>query len=348
VGEEVVEPDLPVVDPHHHLWPVDGRGGMPYSIDQLHADTGSGHRIVQTVFVECSASYRTEGPAELASLGETEFVAGIATADPTGLISGIVANVDLRLAATGELDQLLDAHMNASGGLFRGVRHALARAEYPEVLTIARVAPVDLYLDPAFRAGVRRLGERGFTYESWHYHYQNREFLELAKAVPETTMVLDHFGTPLGVGPYADDREGIFNAWKADIEAIAKCPNVFAKIGGFAMPDNGFGWHTASRPPTSDEFIEAQERYYLHTIQAFGPHRCMFESNFPVDRMSVSYRVVWNAFKKMTSGFSAAERTAMFSGTAQQVYRLPAVSAAPIDRLNADSLKGTQGTPGTK
>ncbi len=324
VEEEVVEPDLPIVDPHHHLWPAGG-GRMAYAIDQLHHDTDDGHRIVQTVFVECNASYRTDGPAELASLGETEFVAGIAAADPTGLMSGIVANVDLRLAAGDALDQVLDAHTNASSGLFRGVRHALARAEHPEVLTIPRVAPVDLYLDQAFRSGVRRLGERGFTYESWHYHYQNREFLELAKAVPETTMVLDHFGTPLGVGPYADHREEIFTAWKADIEAIAACPNVFAKIGGLAMPDNGFGWHAASRPPTSDEFIEAQERYYLHTINAFGPHRCMFESNFPVDRMSLSYRVVWNAFKKMTAGFSVAERTAMFSGTAQHVYKLSPV-----------------------
>ena len=181
-------------------------------------------------------------------------------------------------------------------------------------------APEGLYLDAAFRAGVRRLGARNLTYDTWHYHYQNAEFLELARAVPDTTMVLDHFGTPLGVGPYASQRDAIFEQWKHDIAELARCGNVVAKLGGLAMPDNGFGWNTAPRPPSSDEFVAAQAPYYLHTIDAFGPQRCMFESNFPVDRFSVSYPVVWNAFKKLTSGFSATERTAMFSGTARRVY----------------------------
>ena len=148
-----------------------------------------------------------------------------------------------------------------------------------------------------------RLGERGLTYDTWHYHYQNRDFLELARAVPGTTMILDHFGTPLGVGPYESQREQIFQQWTTDIADIAACENVVAKIGGLAMPDNGFGWHTAERPPTSDEFVEAQGRYYLHTIEQFGPERCMFESNFPVDRYSLSYRTVWNAFKKLIADF---------------------------------------------
>ena len=167
-----------------------------------------------------------------------------------------------------------------------------------------------------------RLGERGLTYDTWHYHYQNRDFLELARAVPGTTLVLDHFGTPLGVGPYESQREQIFQQWKTDIADIAACENVVAKIGGLAMPDNGFGWHTAERPPTSDEFIEAQGRYYLHTIEQFGPERCRFESNFPVDRFSLSYRTVWNAFKKLVADFSADERDAMLRGTAARIYRL--------------------------
>lgn len=317
VVEDVVEPALPIVDPHHHLWPAGG--ALPYGLAELHADTGDGHRVEQTVFVECHAAYRTDGDPEFAPVGETEFVAGEARRDPAGLISGIVAHADLR---SPRLDEVLDAHDAAGRGLFRGIRDALSSAQHPDTLMIPGRAPAGLADDPAFRAGVRRLGERGLTYDTWHYHHQNRELLGLARAVPGTTMVLDHFGTPLGVGPFAAQREEIFEQWTADIAELATCENVVAKLGGLAMPDNGFGWHTAERPPTSDEFLAVQARYYLHTIECFGPERCMFESNFPVDRFSLSYRTVWNAFKKLTVGFSAAEREAMFSGTARRVYRL--------------------------
>jgi len=283
-----------------------------------------GHNVQRTVFVECRAAYRTEGPAELFPVGETEFVAQAATTDPQPLVAGIVAHADLRLD---NLDEVLDAHAAAGLGLFRGIRHALSHADHPEVLTIPGRAPFQLALDPDFRRGVARLGERGLTYDTWQYHYQASEFLDLARAVPGTTMVLDHLCTPLGVGPYARRREEIFEQWHRDIAEIAACPNVVAKLGGLAMPDNGFGWDKAPRPATSDELIAAQSRYYLRTIECFGPERCMFESNFPVDRWSLSYRTVWNAFKKMTVGFSASERAAMFAGTADRVYRLtPAAS----------------------
>ncbi len=317
VVEDVVEPDLAIVDPHHHLWPAGG--ALPYGLDELHADVGDGHRVEQTVFVECHAAYRTDGDEALAPVGETEFVAAEARRDPAHLISGIVAHADLR---SPRLDEVLDAHEAAGQGLFRGIRHALAHAHHPEVLMIPGRAGADLSIDPAFRAGVARLGERGLTYDTWHYHYQNPELLELARAVPGTRIVLDHFGTPLGVGPYASQREEIFERWKTDIAEIATCENVVAKIGGLAMPDNGFGWNSAPRPPTSDEFLAAQSRYYLHAIECFGPQRCMFESNFPVDRFSLSYRTVWNAFKRLTVGFSADDRAAMFSGTARRIYRL--------------------------
>ena len=317
VREDIIEPDLPIIDPHHHLW-REGQG-LHYTINELHGDTDNGHNIVKTLFMECGSSYRTEGPEHLRCVGETEFIAEVVDADPTKLIAGLVAHADLR---RDDLDEILDAHLAASKGLFRGIRHALSRAIQPEGLVIPGRAPAGLSTDPQFRRGVTRLGERGFTYDSWHYHYQNQEFLELARAVPETTMVLDHFGTPLGVMAYASQREQIYEQWKTDIAEIAKCPNVVAKVGGLAMPDNGFGWHTADRPPTSDEFIAAQERYYMHTIECFGPDRCMLESNFPVDRLSLSYNVLWNAYKKMTSRFSPTERTALFSGTAARIYNV--------------------------
>lgn len=317
VHEEVIEPELPIVDPHHHLWPAGG--ALPYGLSELHNDASDGHNIQKTVFIECGAAYRSDGPDHLRSLGETEFVAGESQRDPSHLISGIVAHTDLR---RDDLAETLHAHESVSNDLLRGIRDALAHAHHPEVLAIPGRAIRDLYADTSFRRGVAVLGTQGLTYDTWHYHYQNQEFLALARAVPETTMVLDHFGTPLGVGPYESQREEIFEQWKKDIREIATCSNVVAKLGGLAMPDNGFGWHTAERPPTSDEFLQVQRRYFEHTIECFGPERCMFESNFPVDRLSLSYRTVWNAFKKLAASFSPAEKTAMFSGTATRVYRL--------------------------
>jgi predicted TIM-barrel fold metal-dependent hydrolase len=316
VDEPVVDPAQRIVDPHHHLWPAGGP--LPYGVEELIADTSSGHCVERTVFVECRASYRTDGPPEFAPVGETEFVAGAAEASG-GLIAGIVGHADLRLA---NLDDVLDAHTDAGRGLFRGIRHALSRSDPSAGLSIPGRAPAALFADPAFRTGVARLGARGLTYDCWHFHFQNREFLELARAVPETTMVLDHFGTPLGVGPWAGERESIFDDWRRDIADIARCENVVAKLGGLAMPDNGFGWETADRPPTSDEFVAAQGRYYLHTLERFGADRCMFESNFPVDRMSLSYPVLVNGVKKILTGCSDAERDAVFAGTANRVYRL--------------------------
>lgn len=318
--EPIVDPDRAIVDPHHHLW---RRPGNEYLLDDLWADTESGHRIERTVFVECRAGYRESGPEHLRPVGETEFVRRIAEASAAdsgkATIAAIVAHADL---TRDRLDEVLDAHAAAGGGLFRGIRHAGARDPHPEALTIPGRGAEGLYGRADFRAGVRRLGERALSYDTWHYHHQNAAFADLAEAVPGTTLILDHFGTPLGVGPYAERREEIFAAWRRDITRIAACPDVVAKLGGLAMPDNGFGWDRAAAPPTSDEFVAAQERYYLHTIDAFGPERCMFESNFPVDKRSLSYAVLYNGLKKIAARFTAAEQDAMFRGTATRVYRL--------------------------
>ena len=321
VDETILDPDRPIVDPHHHLW--HNRGVGEYLLKDLRWDTDCGHRVEKTVFLECGAQYRSGGAEHLAVVGESEFVAGIAAESRKSAgaeIAAIVGRCDLRDTAV--LDEVLDAHHEAGRGLFRGIRHAAARDDNKDVLMIPGNAPQGLYNDVSFRVGVKRLGEKGFTYDAWHYHHQNADFYALASAVPDTVMVLDHFGTPLGVGPYTHQREGIFQQWKVDVARIAECPNVYAKLGGLAMPDNGYGWHEAERPPTSDEFVEAQNPYYQHMIDCFGPERCMFESNFPVDRFSVSYKVLWNAFKKMTMSYSDDEKHALFYGTAAQVYRL--------------------------
>ena len=323
VREEIVEPDRPIIDTHHHLWetqtPLWGR----YVLENLWADTDSGHHIEKTVFVDCRSGYRTEGPEHLRPVGETEYVAGVAAASAgrngAATISAIVAHADLLLG--GAVEDVLQAHGEAGGGLFRGIRHAGAH-DTTATLTIAGRGRPCPYGEDAFRAGMRTLGRLGYTFDGWHFFHQNQDFLALARAVPETTMILDHFGTPLGVGAYAGRGEEIFTRWRDDIAAIAECPNTVAKLGGLAMPDNGFGWDTRDMPPTSDEFVVAQKRYYLHTIDCFGPDRCMFESNFPVDRLSISYPVMWNGMKKIVADFSEDEKHAMFYGTAARVYRL--------------------------
>ena len=328
VQEEIVDPDRPIVDPHHHLWETESPWGR-YALDELWADTESGHRVEKTVFVECRAGYRREGPAHLRPVGETEFVARAAAASaaagerPGGRaparIAGIVSHADLRLGEAAE--EVLAAHEEAGRGLFRGIRHAGPSDPTGTLTNAGRGLPCP-YGEEDFRAGARLLGRLGYTYDTWHFFHQNRDFAALAQAVPETTMILDHFGTPLGVGAYAGKQEEIFAQWKEDIAAIAERPNVVAKIGGLAMPDNGFGWDKRGTPATSDEFAQAQRRYYLHAIECFGPNRCMFESNFPVDKLSLSYHVLWNGLKKIVADFSEDERHAMFYGTAARVYRL--------------------------
>ena len=322
VVEEAIDPERPIIDAHHHLWERPARLGA-YMLEDLWRDTESGHNIEKTVFIDCRSGYRQDGPEHLKPVGETEFIARVAEESAArkgaATIAGIVSHADMRLAEG--VEEVLQAHEEAGRGLFRGIRHAGPHDSTGTLSNPGRGRPCP-YGEDDFRAGVRRLGELGYTYDTWHFFHQNRDYAALARAVPETTMVLDHFGTPLGVGHYAGKQEEIFSQWLEDIAAIADCPNVIAKLGGLAMPDNGFGWDRRELPPTSDEFVQAQKRYYLHTIDCFGPSRCMFESNFPVDKLSISYHVLWNGLKKIVADFSEAEKQAMFYGTAARVYRL--------------------------
>ena len=323
VHEEVIEPDLPMVDPHHHLWTHDPPGA--YRVPDLWADTGSGHHIEQTVFIQCGTEMRRDGPPELRSVGETEFAVGQAAETARGpaaaaRVGGIVAFADLTLGA--RVDPVLEAHVEAGQGLVRGIRNTAAWDETGTVRTPFPEGPPHIYADAAFREGFARLNAYRLTYDALNYHPQIPELTELARAFPETTIVLDHFGGVLGIGAYANKRAEVFEQWKKDLAALARCPNVVAKLGGMAMPLSGFGWEKRERPATSDEFVEAQQPYYLYTIEQFGPERCMFESNFPVDKQSLSYRTLWNAFKKIAAGFSPDEKAAMFRGTAMRIYRL--------------------------
>ena len=321
--EAALEPRLPIIDPHHHLW---DRPGNRYLLEELVADM-RGQNVRQTVFVECTSMYRASGPDEFKVVGETEFVQGIAAVSASGrygeprVAAGIVGSADFRLAD--RVQPVLEAHLAASPQRFRGIRHRAAWADRTVVPNQPADLPDHVLLDPAFRKGFAYLRQYGMTFEGWVYHTHIADLTDLARAFPDTTIIFNHLGGPIGVGSYAGRREEIFAAWKPAIAALAKCPNVVAKVGGIQMVVNGYGWHERQRPPTSDELLSANKDWYRYTIEQFGPARCMFESNFPVDRLSCSYTVLWNQFKKLTQGFSADERAAMFHDTAMRVYRLP-------------------------
>jgi predicted TIM-barrel fold metal-dependent hydrolase len=322
VHESILEPDLPICDPHHHLW---DHPTSRYLLDELLADTGSGHRVVSTVFVECASMYRARGREAMKPVGETEFVNGIAAMSASGrygetrVAAGIVSFADLTLGAA--VGDVLDAHIAASPR-FRGIRHAAGWDASDDVRNSHTNPPQGLLLRKDFRAGFAELEKRRLSFDAWLYHPQIPELTDLARAFPGVTIILDHFGGPLGIGPYEGKRAEIFARWKDDVRALAACPNVVAKLGGLVMPVNGFGFHRNPRPATSDELVAATRDYYRHAIDCFGPARSMFESNFPVDKQSCSYAVLWNSFKKIAAGASAAEKAALFHDTAARVYRV--------------------------
>ncbi|MBM4443103.1 MAG: amidohydrolase family protein [Candidatus Rokubacteria bacterium] len=327
--EAPLDPSLPICDPHHHLWDqVKGRVAGRYLLDEIVEDVrGGGHNVVSTVFIECGAMYKPKDtPAALRPVGEIEFVNGIAAMSASGLYgpcriaAGIVGTADLRLGDA--VAAVLDAEIAAGGGRFRGIRRACAWDADPDVPNHRTEPGPKLFDRDDFRAGFKHLAPRKLTFEAWCYHHQIPEVAALARAFPDTTIILNHFGGPLGIGTYAGKAREVYAAWKPALAELASCPNVVAKLGGINMELNGFGWHERAKPPSSQELCDATRPYYEFTIEQFGANRCMFESNFPVDMVTCSYTVLWNSFKRLTEPCSAAEKAALFHDTAARVYRL--------------------------
>ncbi|MCW2241420.1 amidohydrolase family protein [Azospirillum canadense] len=322
-SEPVLEPELAIIDPHHHLW---DRPGARYLLPELLEDTSAGHRILATVFIQCQAMYRRTGPEALRPVGETEFINGIAamaasgTYGPTLACAGIVGHADLRLGDA--VEEVLLAHIRAGGDRFRGIRHITAWDADLSLLNPRSVALPRLMEDRAFRAGFARLGRLGLSFDAWILHPQIGELAALADSAPETQVILDHAGGPVGRGAYAGRREAIFPTWAASIRELAKRDNVVVKLGGMTMRVNGFGFEQRPAPPNSEEVAAAWRPYVETCIEAFGADRCMFESNFPVDKGSQSYVVMWNACKRLARGASDDEKAALFRETARRVYRL--------------------------
>ncbi len=320
--EAAIEPDLEIVDPHHHLWDTETSYGL-YDLDDLLADTGAGHRVVQTVFIDCGSNYLDDGPVELRPVGETRWVATRAEASeqgPEATIAAIVSHADLSLGPA--VGDVLAAHVEAAGGRFRGIRHSGARADDPDVPTSRTEPEPDLYRRPAFQEGARALAAAGLSFEAWQYHPQLDMVAALARAVPELSIVVNHLGGPIGVGRWASARQEVEADLRTGLTALAALDNVTMKVGGIGMTRFGSRWHLDDRPPTSDDVVARWGDLLRWTIDTFGPHRCMFESNFPVDGETVGYVPLWNAFKKVSVGYSPAERADLFAGTARRVYRL--------------------------
>ena len=345
--EEILEPDLAIIDPHHHLWdlrPVlaafpeprhdflETLAGAPhYTFDQLQADTGSGHNVIATVFMECGAFYDASRGEALKVVGEVEFVNGVAAQGASGLYgnyrpcAAIVGHADLTLGAGA--GAVLDA-LQAASPRFVGIRHAGAWDPDPEVLGPPFHAPQGLYLDARFREGFAELGVRGLTFDAWVLEPQLDDVLDLARAFPDQEIVLDHCGTPLGIASHRGKLGENFGRWRNSIQALAECENVSVKLGGLAMafcqlPDEG-----PAKGRGSDELAALWQPYIETCIEAFGTRRAMFESNYPVDRWGASYAVLWNAFKRLAAGASEAEKRDLFAGTAARVYGLEALLPA--------------------
>ena len=340
--EEPLDPALPICDSHHHLWdrqphtkPEDR-----FLLEEVLREFNRGHNIVSSVSVTTpGAMFRKDGPEEMKPVGETEFVQGIAAMSASGkygsaaIAAGIVGYADLTLGA--RVAPVLEAHLAASCNRFRGIRYGCSWDASSAVPNAASKAPKGLMLDRTFREGVACLQKYNLIYDALCFHPQLPELVDLARAVPEVSMVLEHAGCPLGVGPYAGRGDEVFQDWKRSMAELATCPNVTVKLGGLGFGGRfGYDWPKWDKPPSSAQLVEAIGPYFLACIELFGPERCMFQSNFPVDGAAYSYIVIWNSFKRMTRDFSPAERAALFRDTAERVYRIAAPSGQWSTRWN--------------
>jgi predicted TIM-barrel fold metal-dependent hydrolase len=322
--ETIIEPELPIVDPHHHL--IDRPESGTYLLPDLLADTNSGHNIAATVYLEWLSMYRARGPEAMRPVGEIEFANGVAAMTASGgygktqVCAGIVGHADLMLGAA--VGPVLEAMVAHGGGRFRGIRYITA--SHPDQLQwgATAVRPEGLLREAKVREGFKELARLGLTFDAWMYFTQLGDLIDLARAFPSVPIVLDHIGGPIGLGRYAGKRDEVFKDWSARMRELAQCPNVNVKLGGLGMRMFGFTFHTGEMPPSSEELATAWRPYIETCIQAFGPTRAMFESNFPVDKGSGGYAAFWNAFKRIAAGYSASEKQALFSGTASKFYRL--------------------------
>ncbi|MFV0294779.1 MAG: amidohydrolase family protein [Hyphomicrobiaceae bacterium] len=323
--EPALEPDLPVIDPHHHLWAPPVRP-QHYFLEEFNQDLSQGHNIVSTVFIECHAMYRATGPEEMKPVGEVEFANGQAAQSASGhygrtrIADGIVGYAPLGLG--GDVEPVLAAMVKAGGRRFKGVRNISAYHPDPEARGSSMNPPPDVLTNPRFLEGLKVLTRMGLTFDCFMYHPQLPEIVDVARACPDAVIVLNHCGGTIGIGPYASKRAETMAEWKALMTDVAACPNIRVKVGGLGMRLYGFDIHAGEMPPDSARVAEAWRPHVETCIELFGPERCMLESNFPVDKGSLSYGVLWNAFKRLTAKVSADEKAWLYRRCAAETYTL--------------------------
>lgn len=316
--EPVLEPDLPIVDAHHHFW--ESRP-WPYGIDDYRADAGLGHDVGQSICVEGGSFHRTTGPIALRGVGEVEAVRA-ASACASGrprVAAAIVAAADP--TATGDFDLVLDALDAAGGGRLSGIRYSVASHPDPSYRGRFAARPPGLLSAPEVARVAAMLGERGLLFETWLLQHQIGEAERLAAACPTTTIVIDHLGGPLGAGRYREDPDAAA-AWRESLARLAERPNVRLKLGGLGMVSLGARFREQATPPSSETLAASWACRILPAISLFGPERCMFESNFPVDRGQTGWVALWNAFKRVVAHLPLSARCDLFAGTARRTYRL--------------------------
>ncbi len=317
INEAAIETELPIIDAHHHLWDRPGDRYMPTDL----TDDIAGQRVTKTVFVECWSAHREQGPLPLRPLGETEFVleSTRSTVSTTEIAAGIVAFVDLKLGF--EAVPVIEGHLQIAGKRLKGIRYTTAWDPSP-FITPYMNSPQGLILEEQFTKGIAQVQKYGLVFDTAILYHQIPEIKTLAQSFPDLIIILDHIGGPILIGPYAGKETEVITDWRRHIKDISQCPNVVVKLGGLGLRHCGFGWHERDTSPGSDELAAAMRPFYFWCIEHFGTDRCMFESNFPEDKVSYAYSTVWNAFKKMTAGFSVTERTNLFSETAARIYKL--------------------------
>jgi L-fuconolactonase len=321
-AEAIIEPDLPIVDTHHHIWSEPGR----YLLGDVLADMSSGHKVEASVFIDCRVGYRTDGPAEMRSVGEVEYITGLAeTCEKTHpgqarVAAGIVGYADLTMGD--KVEPVLAALAEAGRGRFKGVRNSAGWHEDPVIGNNHHGAGPGHYLRKDFHQGLNKLTAMGLSLDALVYHHQHADLLHLARACPDANIIMNHTGMPLGYGPFAGKQKEVYAQWRSLLPEIAACPNVTMKLGGMMMRIAAYDYNQVPAPPSSEQLAAYWRPYIEPCIELFGAERCTFESNFPVDKMGIGYKALWNAFKRIASGASEAEKKALFAGTARRVYRL--------------------------
>jgi predicted TIM-barrel fold metal-dependent hydrolase len=318
--EAAIEPDLPIVDAHHHFYE---RPGWNYKADEYLADTASGHNIVASVYMQALTRYRHDGDEALRPVGETEYVRQVAdqySASKTKVARGIVSYANLLLGK--DVYRVLEAHREAGGGRVKGIRHLVTWDADKSLANPLSAVPQGLLLDKRYREGFAELGKHGMSYDAWLFFPQLPELFDLAKAYPEIPVIIDHSGGVVRIGAYAGRRDEVFTTWRKHIHELSRLPNVSIKLGGLGMRINGFDFEKLPVSPSSKVLADTWRPWIDTCIEAFGPNRAMFEGNFPVDKGSYAYSNCWNAFKTLTKTMSADERHALFFDTANKVYRL--------------------------